>query len=476
MNRSTTEGRQLSNRYRIDDFLGQGGMAQVFQGTDLTLDRTVAIKVLSEQLAREPRSVQRFRREAQAAAGLSHPGIVAVYDTGSDGDIHYIVMENIAGQTLADVEHENGPLRPEQAVKIGEAVASALAHAHSKGIVHRDVKPGNIMITPSGAVKVMDFGIARALSAEPLTRTTSIMGTATYLSPEQARGEPVDARSDLYSLGVVLYEMVTGRPPFAADTPVAVAYQHVQEDPQPPSQLNPDLVPGLEAVVLKAMAKDRADRHQTADELADDLRRFRIGGAPTSPAAAAGQATEPMAPEPVERTAVLPPTGPPGRSPGPWRAPWLVPVGILLALALVAGLILSSRSSNPPGALRSTPPSRPSTSPSGTTSNPPPQNPLSVEDAVAALGAILDQGVSSGDVSRRTANEIGKGIKDVLNEYHRGRLDKSLEEVDKLRNTVGDLEGKGKISSGRADQLRQGISELASAMQAAPPSDEDEGD
>jgi eukaryotic-like serine/threonine-protein kinase len=199
MNRSTTEFRLLSDRYRVEAFLGQGGMARVHRGTDLVLDRTIAVKILAGHMARDAQAVRRFRREAQAAAGLSHPGIVGVYDTGSDGDVHYIVMEFVTGQTLADVLQERGSLQPVRATGIASAVASALGHAHRKGIVHRDVKPANVMITPSGEVKVMDFGIARAVDSDPLTQTAGILGTATYFAPEQARGEPVDSRSDIYA-------------------------------------------------------------------------------------------------------------------------------------------------------------------------------------------------------------------------------------------------------------------------------------
>src|SRR5438034_7029036 len=220
-----TDQKVLAGRYVLDTVLGRGGMAQVYLGTDRVLDRPVAVKVLSSRFADDSAFVTRFRREAQSAASLNHPNVVSVFDTGSDDGTHYIVMEYVKGKTLSQVIRD-APLMPERAVEVAEGVAEALAFAHRAGIVHRDVKPGNIMLTPSGDVKVMDFGIARATSSESLTQTATALGTATYFSPEQAQGDPVDARSDIYSLGVVMYEMLTGTPPFAGDTPVAIAYKH----------------------------------------------------------------------------------------------------------------------------------------------------------------------------------------------------------------------------------------------------------
>jgi eukaryotic-like serine/threonine-protein kinase len=291
----------LLGRYEVGRLLGAGGMAEVFEGRDRLLARRVAIKVPLSQHAHDPEFAQRFRREAQAAASLSHPGVVAVYDTGSENGTHFIVMEYVDGRTLKDVIRAEAPLYPDRAAEICADVCAALAAAHARGLVHRDVKPANIMLMPDGRVKLMDLGIARVAAGETATQTAAMLGTAQYLSPEQAQGQAVDYRSDLYSLGCCLYEMLTGTVPFRGATPVAIAYRHVREDPTPPRQLNPDVPPSLEAVCLKAMAKRPEDRYQTAAEFRADLERARAGRRVTAGPAAAGAATVAMA------TTVLPP-------------------------------------------------------------------------------------------------------------------------------------------------------------------------
>jgi beta-lactam-binding protein with PASTA domain/tRNA A-37 threonylcarbamoyl transferase component Bud32 len=273
----------LGERYEIGGVLGRGGMAEVHRGRDLRLGREVAVKVLRHDLARDPSSQVRFRREAQAAASLNHPAIVAVYDTGEDrtaaGATPYIVMEYVEGETLRDVLRREGRLSPERAMSLTADICAALDFSHRNGIVHRDVKPGNVMITPQGTVKVMDFGIARAVSdsAATMTSTAAVIGTAQYLSPEQARGEAVDARSDVYSAGCLLYELATGTPPFTGDSPVAVAYQHVREDPRTPSSINPGIPPELDSILLKAMSKNPANRYQSAADMRADLLRAVAG-------------------------------------------------------------------------------------------------------------------------------------------------------------------------------------------------------
>ncbi|HJW58036.1 MAG TPA: Stk1 family PASTA domain-containing Ser/Thr kinase [Actinomycetota bacterium] len=267
----------LLDRYEVGRLLGAGGMAEVFEGRDRLLARRVAIKVLQAQFARDPSFLIRFKREAQAAASLSHPNIVGVYDTGTEDGTHFIVMEYVEGRTLKDVIRAEGPLYPERAAEICADVCSALIAAHARGLIHRDIKPGNVMLTPEGKVKVMDFGIARATTSETITQTAAVVGTAQYISPEQAQGQTVDYRSDLYSVGCCLYEMLTGTVPFTGATPVAIAYRHVREDPTPPRMLNPDVPAPLEAICLKAMAKLPDNRYQTAAEMHDDLQRFRNG-------------------------------------------------------------------------------------------------------------------------------------------------------------------------------------------------------
>jgi eukaryotic-like serine/threonine-protein kinase len=281
--------RVLGNRYEVGDLLGRGGMAEVYLGRDTRLGRTVAIKVLRLQLAHDPTFQARFRREAQNAAALNHPAIVAVYDTGQEmitaggGPVPYpyIVMEHIEGRTLRDILSEGRPLDVDLALDITAGVLAALEYSHRIGVVHRDIKPANVMLIPSGDVKVMDFGIARALadaeSTMTVLQTRGVIGTAQYLSPEQARGELVDTRSDLYSTGCLLFELLTCRPPFVADSPVAVAYQHVREQPPAPSDLASGIPESVDRISLHALAKDREERYQTAAEFRADIEAARAG-------------------------------------------------------------------------------------------------------------------------------------------------------------------------------------------------------
>ncbi len=294
----TSQARLVGGRYEEGESLGRGGMADVRKGIDNRLGRTVAIKRLRIDLASDPTFQARFRREAQSAAALNHPSIVAVYDTGEEPDpngsgitIPYIVMEYVQGKTLRDMLREGRKIMTERALEITSGVLEALDYSHRAGIVHRDIKPGNVMLNQYGAVKVMDFGIARAVAdtSATMTQTAAVIGTAQYLSPEQARGETVDFRSDLYSTGCLLYELLTGRPPFVGESPVSVAYQHVRENPAPPSSYDPSIPPEVDAVVLKALAKDREQRYQTAAEMRADIHRILAGQQVTAPLAAVAE-------------------------------------------------------------------------------------------------------------------------------------------------------------------------------------------
>ncbi|MFF0091787.1 Stk1 family PASTA domain-containing Ser/Thr kinase [Streptomyces canus] len=287
------EPRRLGGRYELGQVLGRGGMAEVYLAMDTRLGRTVAVKTLRADLARDPSFQARFRREAQSAASLNHPAIVAVYDTGEDYidgvSIPYIVMEYVDGSTLRELLHSGRKLLPERSLEMTIGILQALEYSHRAGIVHRDIKPANVMLTRNGQVKVMDFGIARAMgdSGMTMTQTSAVIGTAQYLSPEQAKGEQVDARSDLYSTGCLLYELLTVRPPFVGDSPVAVAYQHVREEAQPPSVFDPEITPEMDAIVLRALVKDPNYRYQSADEMRADIEAC-LDGQPVAATAAMG--------------------------------------------------------------------------------------------------------------------------------------------------------------------------------------------
>jgi eukaryotic-like serine/threonine-protein kinase len=303
--------RILAGRYRLDEIIGRGGMSTVYRGTDLALDRVVAVKVALDPLAEEnPVYVARFKREAHAAAALNHPGIVTVYDAGTDGPTRFIVMEYVRGRSLAQILRDERPLEPARAARIAAAVADALSAAHAAGIVHRDIKPGNVMVADDGAVKVLDFGIARTEDAVTITQTALVLGTAPYMSPEQALGQPADARSDIYSLGCVLYEMLTGEPPFMAEVPAGVMHQHVRVAPRPPVALNPQVPSRLNALVLEMLAKSPDDRPQTAAQVRDRLIEAATGAEALAEAEAAPAAADVAEATPtVERAQAAPAAG-----------------------------------------------------------------------------------------------------------------------------------------------------------------------
>tara|TARA_Y100001970_G_scaffold271547_1_gene367126 strand:+ start:4222 stop:6135 length:1914 start_codon:yes stop_codon:yes gene_type:complete len=291
---ATQEPTVFNDRYELHRQIARGGMADVYLARDLLLDRPVAVKVLFDQFSKDQQFVERFRREAQRAANLNHPNIVSVFDWGEERGTYFIVMEYVEGRSLAEMIRTEGSIHPDKVAEISSEVAAALSFAHRNGIVHRDVKPGNVLVSPNGHVKVADFGIARALAnvQSELTQAGTVMGTATYISPEQAQGMEIDPRSDLYSLGVMIYEMLSGRPPFTGETPVAVAYQHVQDSPVSPRAMGVSVAESLEAVTMKLLAKNPVNRYPTAEDLRNDLRRYQQGAhdlKPSSPVGATGR-------------------------------------------------------------------------------------------------------------------------------------------------------------------------------------------
>ncbi len=354
----------LGGRYELADVVGRGGMAEVRRGRDVRLWRTVAVKTLRGDLAADPTFQARFHREAQSAASLNHPSVVSVYDTGEDlidgVRMPYIVMEFVEGETLREQLQSQSRILPDRALEIVAGILTALDYSHRAGIVHRDIKPANVMVTSEGDVKVMDFGIARDLAdtGVTVTQTAAVLGTAQYLSPEQARGEPADARSDLYAVGCVLFELLTGRPPFVGDSLVSVAVAHVRDQPVAPSSLDPYIPPQLDGIVLKALAKDRGDRYQTAGDMRADIEHALTG----QPVTALSSSRSRLGARPLAVDDALP--LPPEDEEGGRRHRWgyvALAMGLLLALGLAVlaaflffrGLPVSTVAEPPPAALTS---------------------------------------------------------------------------------------------------------------------------
>lgn len=340
-----TDGRLLGGRYRLGEVIGHGGMAEVFAGTDIRLGRPVAVKVLRADLARDHSFLSRFEREAQAAAALNHPNIVSVYDTGEDVveegvstvRVPWIVMERVEGQTLRQIMASGRRLTLERALDVTSGILAALDYSHRHGIVHRDIKPGNIMVTPSGDVKVMDFGIARALadSSATVTHTSAVLGTAQYLSPEQARGEIVDARSDLYSCGALLYELLTGQPPFTGDSPVSIAYQHVTEAAVAPSTVEPSVTPEVDAIVLTALAKKPSARYPSAADMRGDIERAIDGQPVTARMPVVDAPTQRLAPVDVSGGGAVATKADTRRSTAVWLGSLVAVVAVVLGAMLI---------------------------------------------------------------------------------------------------------------------------------------------
>jgi eukaryotic-like serine/threonine-protein kinase len=478
------EGRILDDRYRLGSLLGVGGMAKVYLADDRVLERQVAVKVLSPPYAQDPMFVERFRREARAAARLSHPNIVAVFDSGSDAGEHYLVMEYVAGQSLAELLHRQGRLTPRRAAELAVEVCAALAAAHAQGLVHRDVKPANVLVDADGRVKVADFGIVKAAATATLTGTGTVLGTAAYLSPEQAQGGPVDARSDLYSLGCLLYELLCGTPPFgsgADSPPVAVATRHLHQPPEPPSAHNPQVDASLDAVVLTALAKEPAQRYQSAVELQDALERVLAGDAVAagpvgSPAAALS--TEPLLGLPARIGVLAATTGPAvrdvGRRPG-WPRWALAVAGLALGLGLVAAVLWPDGASTPTRG-EAGPTAAPATSAASTTtpgSTTPAVSAPGVEAALANLTGVITAARQQGTVDQEAedllgqAGDLAKALQENPKEEGKGKGRDAAKKAAELERKIDELIGQGKIRPPATTQIQQAVAQLIQAVQQA---------
>ncbi|HWW90414.1 MAG TPA: protein kinase [Solirubrobacteraceae bacterium] len=447
----------LVGRYEVDSLLGRGGMSSVYSAFDRTLGRDVAIKVLAAELIEDDVFVERFDREARAAASLSHRNVVAVFDSGVDGGARFIVMERVSGRTLSDLLRE-GALPVERAVEIALSVAQALGAAHARGIVHPDVKPSNVMVGDGGQVKVLDFGIARALAATSLTRATTVIGTAGYLSPEQANGGPLDARSDLYGLGCVIYEMLTGRPPFVADSAAALVNQHATRPPDRPSERRPEVSAALDEVVLRCLAKDPAARYDRAQALCAALTTVHLTR--NGSAADARGATHPPSGVRMRRLAPAHPAGPakpaaPARRyraspPGAHKRPrrrWLA-AALAAAVFLTLALLLDHGSAGRPGGARtgaaaavSKPPaaSRPNRAARSGAADP--------AAAAAALNGLVLADQRQGLIDERAASTISDRTAVLLDAGSAGDPNRAAHQLSDFTRRLDRLAARGDISS-----------------------------
>ena len=457
----------LADRYELGPLLGEGGMARVHRGTDRKLRRPVALKVLAPPYDRDESFVRRFRAEARHAASLNHPNIVAVYDSGSDGETQYIVTELVEGETLGELLKREGRLDPRRVVTIAAEVCHALAAAHEAGVIHRDVKPGNVMLTEDGRVKVLDFGIARAAGTDALTRSGAVIGSASYLSPEQARGEPGDERSDIYALGCVVFQMLAGRPPFVADSPVAALYQHVNEPAPPPSSVVP--VPeDLDAVVVRALEKDPAQRYGSAAELEHALAAAVIDDDPTATMPLVAVVEDDAAE--TRPVPIVPRAGQHRASRGfPTWIPIVAGLAILGVLAVLllddsdlAGARRELRRSQEAGATTEEP-----TGPTASTS---PAGSLGVTDAFAGLFSAVAAEQAGGQITEGVAGDLRKDVESILEHYEEGDdLEKLAGPIDDVRTTLAEAVSEDDATIEAASRIGAALDDVVVAIQLAPP-------
>jgi eukaryotic-like serine/threonine-protein kinase len=463
----TLQGQVLGGRYALGAMLGSGGMGQVYRARDRVLERTVAVKVLSAAATQDLELVARFGREARAAAALHHPNIVTVFDSGADSDLQYLVMEYVEGQSLAGLLRREGVLEPRRAAEVGRQVCQALAAAHAAGLVHRDIAPGNVLVDPAGRVKVADFGIAKLAAATTMTGDGMVLGTAAYLAPEQAQGRPVDGRSDLYSLGCVLYELVTGAPPFAGDSPVAVAARQLTEPPIPPSDRNPRVGAAFEAVVLTALAKEPAGRYQSAAAMAQDLDRV-IADAGADTVALGGARGGP----PTDRLPGLIPTGAatvPMASAARRRPGWL-PWALVAAVGVIAlvAVALWPRGGDPPAAQQqptgptastAAPPTRPAATTQLT------QSQAALPVALANLAQVITIGQQQGSVDN-SATDLLKQAEEVLRAAQKGKDEEVDKKLQDLQRKTDEQIVKGKVRGPAAGQVRQAVAQFSQVVRS----------
>ncbi len=482
--------RRLAGRYQLAEIIGRGGMGTVHRATDLVLDRTVAVKLLPAAIAEEDsRHVARFEREARAAASLTHPGVVAVYDTGEDEATRFIVMECVAGRSLSEVLRDEAPLEPARAASIASRIAAALAAAHAAGIVHRDVKPGNVMLARDGAVKVLDFGIARSLNGSSTTQGVAVLGTAGYMAPEQALGDHADERSDIYSLGCLLYALLTGRPPFDGDAPAAVLHQHVNSDARAPSTLNGEVPAALDAIVMRMLAKSPDVRTQSAERVRAELNAV-LGASPEEPPLAS---TAPTAR--VDRTASTRVLSAPAKARRRHRAPAAAAVALaalltiaVIALALGAGprkprartghVATSSKRglASASAATTASPPSHPSAAPqpaqsatAPTAAQGAPPAAITVAGAAGALTSLVAQDVQSGTIEQQAAQQITNGLADILTSYETGHTTDAEHKLADLTQKAAMLQEQGQIAPAAAAPLDASLAGLTAAIQSSSP-------